>query len=241
MALSNPPRRPARPGLDSLGANPWFAALPQAERELLLAHAERQRLPPGVLLFRQGDPVQVAGSGFFCLVDGLIKVSSLRRDGREAILAVLEPGNWFGEISLLDGLPRTHDATALTAIDVLVVPPEAFAAQMQRLAFAQAIAVLLAARMRGLSGLMEDATLRGLRGRVAHWLLTLARGDATQSLDVRATVRLPQEALAMMLGITRQTLSRELAALARDGVLRLGYRRIEILSVDGLQALADGA
>jgi len=121
------------------------------------------------------------------------------------------------------------------------VPPEAFAAQMQRLAFAQAIAVLLAARMRGLSGLMEDATLRGPRGRVAHRLLTLARGDATQSLDVRATVRLPQEALAMMLGITRQTLSRELAALARDGVLRLGYRRIEILSVDGLQALADGA
>ena len=76
---------------------------------------------------------------------------------------------------------------------------------------------------------------------MAHRLLTLARGDATQSLDVRATVRLPQEALAMMLGITRQTLSRELAALARDGVLRLGYRRIEILSVDGLQALADGA
>ena len=118
------------------GGNPRFAVLPQAERDLLPTHVERQRLPPGVLLFRQGDPVQVAGSGFFCLVDGLIKVSSLRRDGREAILAVLEPGNWFGEISLLDGSPRTHDATALTAIDVLVVPPEAFAAQMQRLAFA---------------------------------------------------------------------------------------------------------
>ena len=229
------------PWPDAFLANPWFAGLPLAERQALLAVAERVRLPPGAMLFRKGDAALAAGGGFYGLVQGVIKASTLRQDGREAILAVLEPGNWFGEISLLDGSPRTHDATALTAIDVLVVPPEAFAAQMQRLAFAQAIAVLLAARMRGLSGLMEDATLRGLRGRVAHRLLTLARGDATQSLDVRATVRLPQEALAMMLGITRQTLSRELAALARDGVLRLGYRRIEILSVDGLQALADGA
>ena len=223
--------------LEALSINTWFAALPLAERKAMVRAGEVTTFRAGEMLYRKGD----AGASFVGLVEGAFKVSTLGEDGREAILAVLEPGNWFGEISLLDGLPRTHDATALTAIDVLVVPPEAFAAQMQRLAFAQAIAVLLAARMRGLSGLMEDATLRGLRGRVAHRLLTLARGEATQSLDVRATVRLPQEALAMMLGITRQTLSRELAALARDGVLRLGYRRIEILSVDGLQALADGA
>ena len=233
---------PALPRLwsDALDANPWFAALPAAERRALLAEAEVLRLPAGAMLSRQGDPALAAGGGFYALAQGLIKVSTLRQDGREAILAVLEPGNWFGEISLLDGSPRTHDATALTALDVLVVPPAAFARLMQGLVFAQAMARLLAARVRGLYGLMEDTTLRGLRARVAHRLLTLARGDATQSLDVRATVRLPQEALAMMLGITRQTLSRELAALARDGVLRLGYRRIEILSVDGLQALADG-
>lgn len=230
-----------RAWFEALHANPWFGALPLPERQALLADADVLRLPAGAMLFRQGDAALAAGGGFYALVQGLIKVSTVRQDGREAILAVLEPGNWFGEISLLDGSPRTHDATALTAIDVLVVPPAAFACQMQGLVFAQAMALLLAARVRGLYGLMEDTTLRGLRARVAHRLLTLARGDATQSPDVRPAVLLPQEALAMMLGITRQTLSKELAALARDGVLKLGYRRIDIVSVAQLEALVHNA
>jgi len=91
--------------------------------------------------------------------------------------------------------------------------------------------------VRMLYGLTEDATLRSLRARVAHRLLVLARGDATQSVHLRRTLMLPQEALAMMLGITRQTLSKELNALARDEVISIGYGRIDLLSVEALQAL----
>ncbi len=222
----------------AMDANPWFASVPRPHREALFAAAERVHLRRGALLFRQGDPVGAAGSGFYGLADGLIKISTLRGDGREAILAVLEPGNWFGEITLIDGAPRTHDATALSAIDLLVVPPAAFAAQMRDAAFANAMSRLLAARVRGLYGLAEDATLRGLRARVARRLVTLARGDATQSLQVRSRIALPQEALAMMLGVTRQTLSKELNALAQEGVLRLGYGRVEIASFEALQAIA---
>jgi len=72
---------------------------------------------------------------------------------------------------------------------------------------------------------------------VAHRLLVLARGDATQSVHLRHTLMLPQEALAMMLGVSRQTLSKELNALARDEVISLGYGRIDLLSVEALQAL----
>jgi CRP-like cAMP-binding protein len=150
---------------------------------------------------------------------------------------VLEPGNWFGEITLIDGSPRTHDATALEALDLLVVSPEAFVRQMRDVAFSNAIAAMLAARVRMLYGLAEDATLRSLRARVAHRLLVLARGDATQSLHLRRELMLPQEALAMMLGVTRQTLSKELNALAGEGVVALGYGRIELLSLDALQRL----
>src|SRR3954451_21805634 len=92
-----------------MSANPWFGALPLADREALLASAEVLRLRPGEMLFRQGD----APGGFYGLLGGLLKISSLREDGREAILVVLEAGNWIGEISLMDGEPRTHDATAL--------------------------------------------------------------------------------------------------------------------------------
>ena len=217
--------------------NPWFTSMPRAQREALVGAAELIHLRRGAMVFRQGDPMHAAGGGFYGLAAGTIKISSLRQDGREAILAVLEPGNWFGEITLIDGSPRTHDATALESLDLLVVPPEAFAQQMRDVVFANAMAAMLAARVRMLYGLAEDATLRSLRARVAHRLLVLARGDATQSVQLRRTLMLPQEALAMMLGVTRQTLSKELNALARDEVISLSYGRIELLSVDALQAL----
>ncbi len=220
----------------ALESNPWFRGLPRAQREALLGASELVHLRRGAMLFRQGDPVQAVGDGFFGLVGGRIKASTLRQDGREAILAVLEPGNWFGEITLIDGQPRTHDATALTALDVLVVSPEAFVRLMADGAFARAMAQLVAGRVRALYGLAEDATLRGLKARVARRLLALARGDAMQSVQLRKRITLPQEALAMMLGVTRQTLSKELNALAAEGAIALGYGRIDILSVEALLA-----
>jgi CRP-like cAMP-binding protein len=219
--------------------NPWFMSLPRGQRETLLAAGELIHVRRGAMVFSQGDPVHAAGGGFYGLLAGTIKISSLRRDGREAILAVLEPGNWFGEITLIDGSPRTHDATALEALDLLVVPPEAFAEQMRDVVFAAAMAALLAARVRMLYGLAEDATLRSLRARVAHRLLVLARGDATQSVQLRRELMLSQEALAMMLGVTRQTLSKELNALAATGAVVLGYGRIALASPDALQALVN--
>ena len=219
-------------------ANPWFASLSRGQRDALVGAAELLHLRRGAMLFRQGDPVGAAGSGFYGLAAGTLKASTLRGDGREAILALLEPGNWFGEITLIDGAPRTHDATALSAIEVLVVAPEAFARLMRDAAFANAMARLLALRVRVLDGLAEDNTLRDLRARVARRLLTLSHGDATQSASARARVALPQEALAMMLGVTRQTLSAQLNALAADGVIRLGYRRVDIVDFDALAALA---
>ena len=232
-----PKLRLSAPHRAAMERNPWFTSMPRAQRDALVGAAEVIHLRRGAMVFRQGDPVHAAGGGFYGLAAGTIKISSLRQDGREAILAVLEPGNWFGEITLIDGSPRTHDATALESLDLLVVPREAFAQQMRDVVFANAIAAMLAARVRMLYGLTEDATLRSLRARVAHRLLVLARGDATQSVQLRRTLKLPQEALAMMLGVTRQTLSKELNALARDAVISLGYGRIDLLSVDALHAL----
>ncbi|RYF38621.1 MAG: Crp/Fnr family transcriptional regulator [Comamonadaceae bacterium] len=220
--------------LPAMSANPWFGALPLRERRALLAASELRRLRAGEMLFRQGDGVPPAAGAFYGLVAGAFKISSLREDGKEAILAVLEAGNWFGEISLLDQQARTHDATALGEAEVLVLPRAAFDALMERQAFARAICRLLAARTRALYGMVEDATLRSTRARVARRLLSLARGDATLAGDARPAVPVSQEALAMMLGITRQTLSKELKALAARGAISLGYRRIAIVSLDKL-------
>ena len=226
---------PAAELLQRLAVNPWFAALPLAERRMLVAAGEPVRLAAGEMLFRQGDAVP-AGQGFFYgVVSGGIKASSLREDGKEAILVVLEAGNWFGEISLIDGQPRTHDATAVGEAELLALPRPAFDRMMQRPAFALAISRMLAARVRSLYGMVEDATLRSTRARVARRLLLLARGDATQAREPRPVVPVSQEALAMMLGVSRQTLSKELQALAKEGAIELGYGRIAIASVPLLE------
>ena len=222
-----------------MDANPWFAALPAADRRALVAGSERLRLAPGEMLFRQGDAAPAQGHAFFGVVCGGIKASSLREDGKEAILVVLEAGNWFGEISLIDGRPRTHDATAVGETQVLALSREAFDRMMKRPAFALAVCRMLAARVRSLYGMVEDATLRSTRARVARRLLLLARGDATQASDPRPVVPVSQEALAMMLGVSRQTLSKELQGLVRAGAIALGYGKIVIASVEKLQSAGD--
>jgi CRP/FNR family cyclic AMP-dependent transcriptional regulator len=192
-----------------MSANPWFGALPLADRQALLASSEVLRLRPGEMLFRQGD----APGGFYGLLGGLLKISSLREDGR--------------------------DATAQSPVEVLVVPQPAFAALMEGAPFARAIAGLLAARVRSLYGMVEDAALRSTRARVARRLLLLSRGDATLAPKARPVVPVSQEALAMMLGISRQTLSVELKAMVQEGAIALRYRCIEIVSAARLEALGN--
>jgi CRP/FNR family transcriptional regulator, cyclic AMP receptor protein len=223
--------------LPRMSANPWFGALPLRERRAMLGAAELLRLRPGEMLFRQGDRVPPGKGAFYGLVAGSFKISSLREDGKEAILVVLEAGNWFGEMSLIDLQPRTHDATAVGEAEVLALPRAAFDELMKRHTFSHAICRILAARTRALYGMVEDATLRSTRARVARRLLLLAHGDMTQAADTRSVVPVSQEALAMMLGITRQTLSKELKLLAAHGAINLGYGRIDIESPSLLERL----
>lgn len=218
-----------------LRANPWFATLPAALADAVLAAGRPQRLAAGEVLFRQGD----APGDWHAVCQGAIKASTTAADGTEAIAAVLEPGNWFGEISLLDGGPRVHDATAVGATTVFAVPADAFRRFMQDDRFAAALARLMAGRLRTLFGIVEDATLRPTRARLARRLTLLARGDATLAAEPRQRIPVSQEALAMMLGLTRQTLGKELGELARAGALRLGYRSIDIVDAALLQRLGD--
>lgn len=223
----------------TLGADPWFSSLPALQREAVLSAAVLTRWRRGELIYRQGDPASAAGSGFYGLASGTVKLSSLSGDGREAIFAMLGAGSWFGELSLIDGAPRTHNVTALAAVELLVVPQTAFSELMRDGVFSHALSRLVATRLRLLYAMTEDAALRGLRARIARRLLMLARGDSTQTRAPRRSLRMPQESLAMMLGVTRQTLSRELNAMAQEGLITLGYCRVEIESFAALERCRD--
>ena len=216
----------------AMTVNPWFSRLSERNQRALLEVGEHLNLRSGEMLYRQGD----APGGFFGVISGSFKVSSLREDGREGILSVIEAGNWFGETSLFDQLPRPHDLTALEAAEVILIGRAAFEKLMASPAFSRAMGVLLSSRVRLLYNLVEDALLRSISTRVARRLLALARGDATLARDCRLELPVSQEQLAMMLGVTRQTLSKELKSLERDGVLLIGYGRIEICSLAALEA-----
>ncbi|MFZ6770836.1 Crp/Fnr family transcriptional regulator [Undibacterium sp. Di26W] len=214
--------------------DPWFAALPARDRKAMVVASEQLRLRPGEMLFRKGD----IPTGFYAVISGSVKMSTLSEGGREAILIILDAATWFGEISLIDSQPRTHDATALDEVELLVLPPATFAALMQRTAFAAAIARMLARRIRLLYGIVEDGGLRSVRARVARRLLLLA-DVANRQPGEHVLVKVTQESLAMMLGITRQTLSKELRFFRVSGLIRLAYGKIEILMQNKLSALCD--
>lgn len=226
------------PNVDTLAvlrSNPWFSSLPASEQQAMLALATPVRLPRGTVLYRKGHPE----CGFYGIVQGLVKISSVAPGGREGILALIEAGNWFSESTLLDGQVNPYDATVVEDVQLLVIAREGFEALMLRQPFAAAIARLEAQRLRAVFSMVEDVMLRDMRARVARRLLMLAHGDATMAAQARARVLVSQDALAMMLGVTRQTLAKEFKELVETGVLALGYGRIDILDVPALQRHAE--
>ena len=217
-----------------MAANPWIRSLRASARDALFAAARPVSFRRGEMLYRSSD----ATGTFYGLVDGFVKISTVRPDGLEAVLTIMEPGNWWGEMSMVDRLSRTHDATAIDPVRLLAIGQPAFDALMEQADFAQGIASLLASRMRLLFAVFEDATLQSTPARIARRLLHLSRGDATLEAGRRPVVRVPQHVLATMLGITRQTLSAELRAMAAAGAIATGYGTIELVSLDALLALA---
>lgn len=224
-------------GKDLIGifGNAWFKSLEPASQQILLTQARPVLVRSRDFVMRKGDPA----NGFYGVITGVLAASSVLEDGRQMIYGLLEPGDWLGEASCIDGLPRTHDIHALRDSELLRIPPPLFEQLMQSARFARAIAVLQSGRTRAMFSFFEDAVLRTTRARVARRLLRLAHGDTPALPRVRRVIPITQETLAMMLGITRQTLALELKAIADTGALSLAYRRIVIESEDTLRGISE--
>ncbi len=218
--------------------NPWFATLAPELAQALLDAARPLRLVQGEMLYLQGEPTVNVCDGIWGVVSGSIRMSVMHENGNEAILTIVEPGNWFGETALLEDLPRAATATAQEDSELLAVSAERFEALMQDAGFAAAIARLEAQRLRAALGLLADMALHGTRARLARRLLMLARGDLTNASSARRTIVASQDHIAMMLGVGRTTLNTELRALARSGAIALRYGQIEVLDLELLGAAA---
>ncbi len=198
--------------------------LPSDVRELFLSIAIARTYVAGQELFDS----QSAPTAMYGVLDGRVRVSLVDQDGRQPVAATFGPGQWFGETPLLDSQARAFRAEAQEDCKVAVVPSRAFlelvGTNNQALL---AVTRLVCARYRQTLAWGEDLLLHSLPTKLAGRLLT---AQAPQ-------VHLSQEDLASQLGVSRATVNRQLRIWSQQGLLRLGYRYIEVLDQAALEAI----
>jgi len=209
------------------------------EADALKPVAERaisRRYRKGSILFVQGEE----GERCFAIVSGTVKLSAYNSDGREAVLAVLGPGDVFGELALFDDAPRSADATALEDADLLSIDRtglnEAIASNPE---IATALLRVLGRRLRQSNEAFQDIAFFDVPGRVARRLADLAD---TYGVDVEEGVMidifLSQESLAQMVGATRESVNKALALLKRRGLVARAGKRYYVSDVGQLRSRA---
>ncbi|OCW30150.1 Crp/Fnr family transcriptional regulator [Pseudomonas aylmerensis] len=217
-----------------LATGHWFSHLPAPFQHSLLAHARLRQLAPGQYLFKRGDPP----CGLYAVLEGTLRVSAVNEHGKEAVLSLVELPYWFGEICLFDGLPRTHDACAVGPCTLLQVPQQALLKVLdENPRYWRDLALLMSQKLRLSFIGLEQLSLMPASVRLAHRLLMIVEGygDIEHS---RRVLQLPQEDLAAMLSLSRQTTNALLKDLQAQGVVRLGYGEIEILDARRLREAA---
>ena len=214
----------------------WFSKLSPALRSDILARSVVRRLADGALLSTRGEAAQE-----WCgVAKGSVRISSVSLTGKQISLTYVEPGLWFGDIALFDGLPRTHDATAYGDTTLLVVRKPDFRELLARhTELYEALLRLNCRRLRLMFDLVEDLNTRPLASRLAKQIMLLARSyGVAQGEEIRIGLQLAQEDLAQLLGASRQRVNQELKGFERDGAVRVEPTRLVVLNKDKLLAIA---
>lgn len=205
------------------------------ERAFRLALRRRQ-YQAGQLIYLQGDP----GREMFCLVSGSVRMSVARADGREVIFTFFEPGDCFGNSSLIDDDPRPQSTEAASDVVVDVMDLVAFnRLRAEQRGFDHALLKLMARQKRILSDRFTLTSLNDLRSRVAARIRDAARSFGIAERDeIRLSLHLPQSELASMVGASRQSVNKALQRLQSDGLIRLEYGHIIVRDIGSLEAVA---
>ncbi len=235
----NRPKR-SRLSRKPLIQNKLSRTLPEPLTWALEGLAQPRSFEDGEAIYRSGDEAY----GLFGVRSGRLQLIAHSGDGKPFVLTVLAPGEWFGELSLFDDLPRTHDTLAVGDCELWFVPKREFRALLrERPEFYAPFLEFLSHRVRLLFALIEDAMLLDLPQRLAKRVLELSasHGVASHATDADGEVvvdmHLPQEDLAAMVGATREAVGRHLKRWERKGWIRLAYGRIVVVDPSGLASI----
>ncbi len=225
---------------EAINSGRWFTSLSPSLRHDILRCAYVKRYRDGELLTARGDPADE----WIACAKGAVRVSSTSISGKQITLTYVEPGIWFGDVSIFDGDRRTHDAYAHGDTTTLCVARADFKKILaNHVELYDALLRLHARRIRQLYGLVEDLNTLPLRARLAKQLLHLVRSYGVPSLsdggDIRIGLQLAQEELAQLLGASRQRVNQELKAMEREDAIRIEPGGLVVRSRDALMRIIE--
>lgn len=205
--------------LDSLRRCALFRHVPDDRLRAVVELMRRRRFRKNETIFHQGD----IGDSLQVVTSGGIKIVLASPEGDEAIIASLLPGDFFGELALLDGAPRSTSAVALDQTETLALPRDEFLRLVgEDPLLVHALLTALAGELRRLTGHVEELHFLDLAGRLAIRLVRLARErDPAATGRVELDWPFTQSDLASMIGGTRQSVNRLLSVLVDDGLLSI--------------------
>lgn len=215
-----------------LRTDTWFGSLSSGLENDLLELATPRSLKDGEHLFFRGD----TADGLYTVLEGCLRISGMTEAGKEAILSMVGPPIWLGEIPLFDHLPRTHTAIADGATRLLFVPMKPLNELLSRCpVYWRDFGVLMSLKVRFAFIGMEDLALLSADLRLTRRLVMLAYASGKNGACV---LPISQSQLGMMLGLSRQTTNRILKSLQDQGVVQVAYGGIEVRDLAQLVTVA---
>lgn len=213
---------------------PLFKYLSQRDLDALAARARVQQFAAGSIIFQKDDP----GQSLYVILEGLVKIYLSSEEGQEVLLVILQEGEFFGELALLDGAPRSASAVAMDPTSVLTVFRDDFERFIREHPEAALVIFgVISARLRQADNVIADVAFLDLPTRVAKKLWDLAEHfGRLENKQIAIDIRLRQQDFAGMVNASRESVNRVLVALADDGVIRIDRQKITILRPELLQA-----
>jgi len=196
--------------------------------------AHRKTLEKAVLVFNQGDD----GDALFGIASGQVRIYSSDEKGHEVFLNILGPGDTFGEIALLDGLPRTASVVTTARSTLVTIPRRQFLAYLEHdPGLSVHLMKLLCSRLRWVSDLVEESAFLAGPARVAKRLSNLMETYGRPLPDGGTEVVMSQADLGRFLGVSRQIINQYLRSWCEQGWVELKRGRIIVHDVKALQKL----
>lgn len=221
--------------INRLKENTWFSVLPEAFQKFILEYGKQITFEKNSYVFHAQDEFD----GIYTVLEGSISLGYVDVNGNEALSAIAEPIMWFGEISLIDHEPRSHDAIALKKSTVLHIPAKPLNDLLKDNPYYwYYFARLTSQKLRYVFLEQIAIQTRSLSQRLAQRLLFILEGYGNHLIVQERQIHISQDQLANMLTVSRQTINHELNLLEKQNIIKISFRKIEILDMEKLNLIA---